>query len=214
MPFLAYSQFPTWLRRTTACFAVIASLMTTTSLNAAFCNTGANSGNLIGSCGFEPPTTTPWTTLSGSYSVSTANLAPNGDTQNALLAKNTATTLTQAISGLTAGVTYNLTFQYVFSTSLGSPTFTYQLKDASNNNIKTVNLAITDSWLTVTDQFTAPTVGLPISIYFNLSNNTGGGRLDNVIVTAVPEPTTMILLGSLCSAVVGYKWKKKQSLVS
>lgn len=206
-----------WLRYAVCFSAVVAMTITAGSLEAAYCDTGANSTNLIGNCGFETsPITASWA-ISGSvtlYNGTNPPQAPNGDTRSAGISITSGvSSIKQNIVGLVAGTTYNVQFQYLTGSVSGA---SFAVKDSLNANVLSTILSATGptTWSAVqTYQFTA-TSNIPYNINFALSGSSAALLLvDNVIVSAVPvpEPSSMILLGSLCSAIVGYKYKRKVS---
>lgn len=209
------TNLKSWIRRI-ACLAVFAFMTTSgSSLYAAFCDTGVNSGNLIGNCGFENSTSglQLWT-VSGSANPSTTSpLAPNGDTQYAQLVVATGNTASiRQNMTLLSGVTYNVSFQYL-TTSISGASF--DIRDSTNAFvISPIVLSPTgaSTWGVQTAQFTAGS-NSPYTLFIGITSLGGTQilRVDNVIVTAVPEPASMLLLGSLCSAIAGYKYRRKNS---
>lgn len=199
--------------RNIACGLALAGMMFTGgSLQAASCDTGANIGNLIGNCGFEDSTTSlPLWTIGGlAANAVPSSAAPVVDGQYAKLTSGNfvVTNLSQNIAVI-SGMTYNVSFQYLNTPGNGIA----RVLDSANTVIAGITVPSTaaNAWNAANFQFTALSNSTYTLRFVVGTPNFSTLLLDNVIVTAVPEPASMLLLGSLCSAVVGYKFKRKVS---
>ena len=112
---------------------------------------------------------------------------------------------TQATSLLSFGVALS-------SFNTLSPGFTVRLFDASLNAIGTFNVT-TISTLSFTEGF-FQYAGAPVAravITFNPALAGGRFALDNLTVNAIPEPATLLLLGSGLAAIASLARRRKQT---
>lgn len=203
--------------RSCAVILALVSIAGVGTLQAAVCDGG---GNLIGNCGFGDNTTgslSLWTVTPGV--VDTSNQAPVVDGFYARITGvgSGNANLTQQIQGIIGGMQYNYSFVYRGGSNPNNPPdqSTFQIFNSANTFNITQSLVFNTNWVLVQGSFTAPSGSdLPLFIRFNQNNSfsfLATTRIDNVIVTPVPEPASLLLLGSLCSAAVGYGWKRKKN---
>lgn len=127
--------------------------------------------------------------------------------------------LSQTISGLTAGATYTLTFDYALGQQVGfdgANTNNYWSVLFGNSSYNSTALSIVDGgfsgWTTATTSFTATSTSQVLSF---LAKTSSPGAppfllLDNVsLASAVPEPTTWaMMLGGF--GLVGFLARRRQ----
>jgi hypothetical protein len=185
-------------------------------------------GNLVAglNCGFDDNVSVaPWNPVVGTLTIGSATPSPGGTNYGIInptvRAFSTAYSIQSGLFNLAPNTPYQLSF-FIKGTTSPALVDIIQILSASGPSQFTLqtNLAVGSAdWTQLSYIFTTgatvdplyrlqldaalPNPGAPASI-----------SIDSLVLVAVPEPATMILLGSLCSAVVGYKWKKKQSLVS
>lgn len=191
-----------------------------------YCESSAAVGNLVQNCGFEAVDgggqLTNWA-VSGGIASRVSSVSPGPPTLDGSPfkgelndgASSVATTLTQTSISLLAGVTYNISFDYYITAN----TFKFSILNGVTSLFSTGNLNNPgdNTFVRYTNTFTSLSNQVVSIVFETLQSQKPILYLDNVIVQPqsipVPEPATMILLGSLCSAVVGYKYKRKQSSV-
>lgn len=174
-------------------------------------------GNLVGAnCGFDNGTT-GWVAFGGigTITTSSANLmSPSGNPYGVITPNASSQYFIRSpLFSLTNGTTYNVKFNIradtdptgvglVQLTSAGGPLIPLVSGDLlSTGDWNSYNFTITAS-ANAAYQFQIISTGVSVPEAI---------AIDGFVVVPVPEPASMILLGSLCSAVVGYKYRRKDS---
>jgi hypothetical protein len=155
----------------------------------------------------------PWKTTESYFEIwanpDPSALAPDGNQHLELLDVASSATISQTIT-TTIGQTYSFSFQYT-----GRPGFSNSIVTSINsNNIASFDASIAAgspwNWQTYSTTFTATNILTTISFTdSNLLSPGNGAHLDNVIVAAVPEPSTYILFGiGAIGMLIVMRWKK------
>lgn len=181
-------------------FSLALSFMTITGvLSAQDCTTVGN--NLISNCSFETGALSPWT------SAGTVVAQSPGGQQGSYFARLFTSSRIDQSFNLTAGVTYFYSFWYGVNAASSSANFQIRITSPITFVVGPTVLPNTGGgYVQVQGTFVVGTSG-NYSIGF-LSGSTPILNIDNVIVAAVPEPASLLLLGSMGSAVVGYGLKR------
>lgn len=174
-------------------------------------------GNLVGpDCGFD---VAPSTWIGFSTRSFNTVLLPN-DPGGVPYAFGNLQAGTQMISPsfqLNAGNLYNISF-YIGAQDPGTITGVgVQLVSSS----ATINLVTAGSFAHSWNQVVIPNLLISSTDLYKFVVTTGSCTgtsctsrvaIDSFVAVLVPEPTTMLLLGSLCSAVVGYKYRRNRAV--
>lgn len=179
--------------------------------------------NVIVNCGFESPmSSAPWIFSSspvGAVSGSVVSSPPvNGN--NAFEIDTTSTagtgTLSQTVTSVPAGV-YNFSFYFRYLSLGNTSQASVEILDSASHLVFSTVLTGNNNL----NPFPSQSITLGAGTYtveVILTGQTGNQgqnslRVDSFVLAqqvVVPEPATMIMLGSLCSVVAGYKWKRQQ----
>lgn len=183
--------------------------------------------NVIKNCGFENSTSTisPWSfsiSPTGSMIGSLVTTPPGNGSLAFQIFTTSQTivgtgTLSQNVAVVQGGL-YDFSFYYSFtSTTMPPQQASVSILIGSNVLFSTALTANSSLTLLTFQNINLAGVGsYTVEVNFTgQSGSNGNGLLlvDSFVLAqqvAVPEPATMIMLGSLCSAVAGYKWKRKQ----
>lgn len=230
--FVSYIKFNLFNKKSILSLTT-ALMITGSALYAANCDSGVNVGNLVQNCGFETGNLSSWTVSQGSIVSVQSNLSvpinASGESYKVRLTGNPVfgpdgppppSILSQTISGLTSGTLYHLSFDYYSNVPAGN---NYTLKDSANSIITSGTLAnLLNQWNSFSTVFTASS-NLPLTLEFITSSGfyspdidhqiVKNLYIDNVIITpvdvAVPEPASIVLIGSLTSLAAGYRYKRE-----
>jgi hypothetical protein len=181
---------------------------------------GSLVGNLIAfsNCGFQNNNTGGWQVVPGSLALSSSlPSSPAGNPYGVITPSGNNYDVRSPSFTLQAGATYSVTL--LMSSISGSVTLGqigFINTSGSIQSIISSNLLVPSfAWST----FSFTNLAIPVTDTYRLFVNSVGRPTTNTLgidsvrivqlTVPVPEPATMILLGSLCSAVVGYKYRRK-----
>lgn len=109
---------------------------------------------------------------------------------------------------LTAGSTYTLSFDMAGNRrGAGTETVTVGFGSASTV-LSFANASSTAPWQSFSLSFTPSTSGSYTLSFANAGGDNQGAMLDNITVTTVPEPASMLLMGAGLLAVAGLKRRR------
>jgi hypothetical protein len=122
----------------------------------------------------------------------------------------------QVVSGFTPGSTYTLTFKMATEGTFSLPqSITVDFPTGSSTSAQTFTAATPSvsywtDWETKTENFIATSAS--VDIRFSVTNLEFDVGLDSVSVspTAIPEPSTLILLGIGVAGIAGYSWRRRK----
>ncbi|MDA0833974.1 MAG: PEP-CTERM sorting domain-containing protein [Planctomycetota bacterium] len=161
--------------------------------------------------GFETGDLTGWST-SGADFADTSTVTPHTGNFSFRGYDNSGfATLSQSFSTLPAAV-YQLDFWSFTSVSDPGNILRYQI-DAD----PIITVLQTPFYALTTDSFTASGATTTLSFYFETDPGTGTRFIDDVSVTqlsAVPEPSTVVLLLTGGVSLIGYGWRRKKKLAA
>jgi hypothetical protein len=172
---------------------------------------GAAQANVITNGDFETGDATGWVTT-GTYYVETGYQSP--PEYNYLAVTNSAGSFTQQFSTVTAGLTYNMSYD-LGGGSLGGGVAGLYYDNGTSWVPLIANAPTTggsSDWYHFDLSFTAedgqPYVGQPIAARMKPVSN--WMCMDNVVVTITPEPGAIVMLGIGVIGLLCYAWKKRR----
>lgn len=160
-----------------------------------------------------------WTTLNGSgieVERNTVVTAQSGSQYVELDSYNNSA-MYQQISGLTVGASYDLSLWYHARTNNGSNDNGINvywgdfLPGNETINIEGLTLSNTPDWIQLTKTLVATSSSMYLTFGADGLNNSLGGFVDNVSLTAVPEPATLSLFGLGLAGLLLARRKQKQA---
>jgi hypothetical protein len=151
------------------------------------------SANLIVNGGFETGDLTGWTcnVTDGVCGAASGDASPHSGTYYGYGFDNEGTgSLTQIFTTVT-GVDYSVAFWISKNVNTSGQVFSYSLAGATPIALSPTN----GTWTQINDSFTAAAATTEIAFFFNTAVGLGSLLLDDVSVTSVPEPATLVLFG-------------------